>query len=634
MNTGVHVFAENDDDNDDDDDEEAPLVTNAANDSPPRDASFLATTFNLANCAVGAGVLSVPYAVSELGVVLALVVVPLVALVVIFTLKVLIRASDTYGAVSYQELVLKALGPVTAHAVSTTLILYTLGSCIAYTIIVADAFASVAGALGVRGSVAGAFGVERTVIITVTSACVLLPLSLLRRTKHLAPMSAVTVVALAYTVSATVIEFFHGVVRSSAETDELDSGGNGRVNFTETFTSTANVTRRRPLGISFHTSERGTIGSVGFAGRAVDLWRFDTGSVLALPILVFAFQCHIQIISIYAELRDELEPLAVAPSESGERAEAPDASGLGDEERRRFREDAESRNAEARRETMGRAATSATVLCLIGYLAVGLCAYLDHPDIESNMLKSYEASDPYMLLATVGMGLSAIASYPMNHFSARAALDDALAAWFGWLPASPGAAPLGRHASQTLAFLFATTLTSLVVEDLGKVFQLVGSTAGVLVMCWVPAALLLIPPPENGSSGDLSSGRAAAPDDQSDARGSSRRAGRSRRRTRSNHWTDGGGSIGGFEGLVSSGLEGVEDFASGAEDGGLGAPLLPPNERFGGSDAERKLRRARAEDARHGIGLVLLGLVIAVSNVYVLFFTGEEDVTGEDPTLI
>jgi hypothetical protein len=29
---------------------------------------------------------------------------------------------------------------------------------------------------------------------------------------------------------------------------------------------------------------------------------------------------------------------------------------------------------------------------------------------------------------------------------------------------------------------------------------------------------------------------------------------------------------------------------------------------------------------------VLLGLVIAVSNVYLLLFTGEEDVTGEDPT--
>ena len=46
--------------------------------------------------------LSVPFAVSELGVALAALVLPLVAAVVVFTLKVLLRASDVYGAVSYQ----------------------------------------------------------------------------------------------------------------------------------------------------------------------------------------------------------------------------------------------------------------------------------------------------------------------------------------------------------------------------------------------------------------------------------------------------------------------------------------------------------------------------------------------------
>jgi hypothetical protein len=32
---------------------------------------------------------------------------------------------------------------------------------------------------------------------------------------------------------------------------------------------------------------------------------FDTGTVLALPVFVFAFQCHAQVVSIFAELRDE-----------------------------------------------------------------------------------------------------------------------------------------------------------------------------------------------------------------------------------------------------------------------------------------------------------------------------------------
>ena len=463
--TGVDVFAETDDE---DANADAPLVTHGTREAPPRDASFLVSTFNLANCAVGAGVLSVPFAVSELGVALAALVLPLVAAVVVFTLKVLLRASDVYGAVSYQELVRKALGPGAAHFVSVTLIAYIAGSCVAYTIIVADAFASVAAGAGFpNAQVAGAFGVERTVVILVTSVCVLLPLSLLRRTKHLAPTSAVTVMALSYTAYAVVAEFAGGAfaalgdARGRAEDDGTNATdtGNGMGNFTR-HRHRANGTdvdgdhEPTDSGASwwFRVSRRGAVGSAGFRGGAADLWRFDERSVLALPILVFAFQCHIQVLSIYAELREERRAPGARAEESGKDAE-----------------DAKA----ARRRTMGRVATAATTMCLVGYLAVGACAYLSHPDIDSNMLKSYGASDPYMLVATVCMALSAIGSYPMNQFSARAALDDVLAASCGWTPAAPGTAPAARHVSQTLAFVLATTATALAVEDLGKVFQLV-----------------------------------------------------------------------------------------------------------------------------------------------------------------
>ena len=55
METGLNdVFAENDEG----DDDEAPLVVASPTNTAPviRDASFLVSTFNLANCAVGAGV--------------------------------------------------------------------------------------------------------------------------------------------------------------------------------------------------------------------------------------------------------------------------------------------------------------------------------------------------------------------------------------------------------------------------------------------------------------------------------------------------------------------------------------------------------------------------------------------------
>ena len=623
---GVDVFAETDDA-----DADAPLVTRGTRESPPRDASFLVSTLNLANCAVGAGVLSVPFAVSELGVALAALVLPAVAAVVVFTLKVLLRAADIYGAVSYQELVREALGPAAAHAVSVALISYIAGSCVAYTIIVADAFDSVAAATRVSGAQEhpGLFGAERAAVILVTSACVLLPLSLLRRTKYLAPTSAVTVLALTYTACAVVAEFAGGAfsalgsfgeTRGYAEddgTNATETRGTGNATAQYLANGTDIDGRRAPTDVGknwwFRVSRGGAVGSAGFRGGAADLWRFDERSVLALPILVFAFQCHIQVLSIYAELREER---GVSPAEeSGEDAKA------------------------ARRRVMGRVATTATTMCLVGYLAVGACAYLTHPDIDSNMLKSYDASDPRMLVATVGMALSAIGSYPMNQFSARAALDDVLAAARGWTRAAPGMAPPARHVSQTLAFVLATTATALAVEDLGKVFQLVGSTAGVLVICWVPAALLLVPPPAARASD------AAAADETCEARGVSRRGGHSRR-ARSSHWTDGGGSIGGVDDALVSGMAALgpglgEDLApaENSHTGGLDAPLLAASgagvssPRVYGNRGERdEIAAAARRDARRGLGLVLLGLVIAVSNVYLLLFTGEEDVTGEDPT--
>lgn len=587
--SGVDAFPETDDA---DSDADATLVTYGTRKAPPRDASFLVSTFNLANCAVGAGVLSMPFAVSELGVALAALVLPMVAAVVVFTLKVLLRASDVYGAVSYQELVHKALGPVAAHAVSVALIAYIAGSCVAYIIIVADAYASVAAVARAPGAhVAGAFGVERTAVILVTSACVLLPLSLLRRTKHLAPTSVVTVVALAYMACAVVAEFAAGAFSAT------DSEG----------------------AWWFRASRGGAVGSAGFRDGAVDLWRLDERSALALPILVFAFQCHIQVLSIYAELREE-------PSVTPARAEE-------------SVEDAAYAKEAARRRVMGRVATTSTTICLVGYLAVGACAYLSHPHIDSNLLKSYDASDPYMLVATVGMALTAIGSYPMNQFSARAALDDVLAAACGWTRAAPGAAPAARHVSQTLAFVIATTATALAVEDLGKVFQLVGSTAGVLVIFWVPAALLLVPPPAVAA---MRASSAAAADEPREALGLSRRGGYSRR-AHSSHWTDGGGSIGGLEDALVSGIAlgpelGQEDLAPAEARSGLDAPLLAASggaesarRDAGDREGRRRDENAARRDARRGLGLVLLGLVIALSNVYALFFTREEDATGHEP---
>ena len=285
----------------------------------------------------------------------------------------------------------------------------------------------------------------------------------------------------------------------------------------------------------------------------------------------------------------------------------------------------ETNRAEARRRTMERVLTASTLACLAGYLLVGEFAYLSRPAVESNMLKSYDPSDPAMLGAVAAMGVSAVVSYPINHFSARAALDDLLAAAFGWVPAAPGMAPARRHVTQTVAFLALTAATASAVEDLGVVFQLVGSTAGVLVICVVPAALLLRPSPTPTPT-DVTAFGLEWDDEDGDVVGvgSGTIAATTRPRRARRHWTEGGGSIGGYDELGSG--------------GDLRAALLPPDDRDPELDADRSAivgtkRRGRAGDVEKAMGLILLGALICGSNVYVTFFArkGSSDAAADVP---
>jgi len=61
--------------------------------------------------------------------------------------------------------------------------------------------------------------------------------------------------------------------------------------------------------------------------------------------------------------------------------------------------------------------------------------------------------------------------------------------------------------------------------------------------------------------------------------------------------------------------------------------LLSPDTDATAETAESAIRKAqKTKDTYRGVALILLGLLIATSNVYVLFFNHQdEDVTGEDP---
>jgi amino acid permease len=86
----------------------------------------------LCNSAVGAGVLSLPFAFRCSGLVGGLLLCLLVAFAESFSLYVLSKFAERYSAPSYGSLVRRALGRKTASSLSAIMLLYLAGSCIAY----------------------------------------------------------------------------------------------------------------------------------------------------------------------------------------------------------------------------------------------------------------------------------------------------------------------------------------------------------------------------------------------------------------------------------------------------------------------------------------------------------------------
>ena len=84
-----------------------------------------------------------------------------------------------------------------------------------------------------------------------------------------------------------------------------------------------------------------------------------------------------------------------------------------------------------------------------------------------------------------------LASYPVNHHPARAAVLDALRALgCGGARCGDAAGP-GVSAAATLLFFGSTLATSLLVSDLGTIFQLVGGTCGGLLIFTLPGLMLM-----------------------------------------------------------------------------------------------------------------------------------------------
>ncbi|CAM6100998.1 unnamed protein product [Calypogeia fissa] len=385
------------------------------------------SVFNLCNAAIGAGVLSFPYGFRQTGVLGGLFFTSFIWIVEVLALCILVRVAEKHNSQSYQQMVLSVLGSRMALVTSVTMLIFLTGGMISYLIITGDVFTPLFAEKFGENSILG----NRRVVMALLALLVILPLSLQATLKALKYSSMISVFMLTYLTLALISIGVFQIVKDGFPTDVL-------------------------------------------------IFQAGMRAFIILDIVVFAFQCHIQVVPIFAELAEHPHPFF-------KRDKDPLEEEVLDEEI--ISEMLVEGNRSERVKRMDGVIFVSMSICFIGYVLVGEFGYLIFRDVESDVLKSFGNTNFFMNIARIGMAVVAMVCYPLQHHPARLIIDDAVKyvakvseSGFSWT----------RHILITLGFFSFTLGVALLITDLGKVFSIVGSTGGVMVVFIIPGILLLL----------------------------------------------------------------------------------------------------------------------------------------------
>lgn len=364
--------------------------------------------------------LSLPFAFHATGLVGGILLCILVGYTEAMTLYVLSKFAERYEARTYVELVRRALGRKAAVVLSVVLLVSMAGACIAYTIIMADNLSSLAAAGGLP-----AWAANRRHIVLALSAT-LFPLCLPRNLTALDKLNQVAILGFLFGAGLVVYRGF----QVALEREHLLEG--------------------------------------------VSLFRFDRLTLHAIPIVVFGFNCHSTVVSVYSELEPApglLVPM-LPPSPSA------------------FRRYGRLAPQPGSRKLVGMLGVILISMACVGaiYVVVGISGYLAFPQhVDSNILVTFPEDDPLLKVARGFVALIVYGSWPLTHHPARAGFEHLTAAWV------PDGSAMERVVSVgfTAAFVAATAGVALVVTDLGIVLHLLGGLCISFIIFFLPGLLLV-----------------------------------------------------------------------------------------------------------------------------------------------
>ena len=185
---------------------------------PKKKSPITGACSNLVNSIVGAGIIGIPYALNESGLIAGTILLVAVSCFTVKSLQMLVDMAHFhprlkgFGVYTYEDLMTVAFGKIGHHFILASMFVTAYGAMVAYLLIVKDTLPVVLGFEDEPGT--GSF-IERELIMIVTSFAVMLPLSLQRDMSTLAFTSLISVIC--DTLLVIFIAIFSPVKESVSE---------------------------------------------------------------------------------------------------------------------------------------------------------------------------------------------------------------------------------------------------------------------------------------------------------------------------------------------------------------------------------------------------------------------------------
>jgi len=406
--------------------------------------------FVCSNACIGAGVLAFPNVFANGGLITTLVLMVLVACLEYLSLAVLVKESQILGVTQFQHIVKKLYGEGMSVFFSCIIFSYMFGALAAYLIIIGDVFTSVAA----RHMGEGSIYASHSFAIIVVACVVLFPLALKRHFHDLQIVSGISICSLGYLIVAVLIRNFQVMEAKH-----------------------------------FHVFE-----DVRFFPK-------DFGSLMnAVPVIGFAFVCHLQICEIAREVNpDSTFRLPCFGKKKGARANSDGYVGAATESTGLLgsRMDPVLANLHARvYKVMGGVMTGALCICGVFYGTIGGVSYLAEPNKWakiSDLLEGYGVDDTLMEVGRVALVMNVCCSYPINLGPARSAAMDLMQKLF-----DNKLNDAILSAVTTIVIVAGSIAVAISVDSLGVVFKIIGGTVGALLIFVLPGLMITGRPSSSG----------------------------------------------------------------------------------------------------------------------------------------